>query len=292
MSGKLRQDEKEKITEALDERISYLFGGSKKSFNEDAKEYGFDYKDALVASELLYKQRTLAVRIFGEDGTGVFADLDACDEVFSEYSRVKFIFIRTENTLERDENGNPINGNATPVFRALSDSEREERLARIQKIKLAVEEINSGITDPLAFDEYAIEVKELYGEMSDDEISGYYLHPGSKFTSSFAESFPNCVSLALELSVGEADFASCDEENGGFEGACFMYREGVPHGTYPYYYETEEDGFFYDFAAIAAGKRCEKMVNSLLENIKISDKWRGISLVDMPYSTKFVPSFS
>ena len=291
MADSLKNSEKEKIADALDSRISYLWGGDRRAFSAEAEKYGFDYKDAIAAAELLYKKSVLGDRLFGDDGTGVFYDFDKCEDIFSEYRRVKFIFIRTETVLARDEDGNPIMENGASLYRALSDGEREERLSLVEEISTLCENINSGAADPLAFDEYAARVKTLFGEISNTELSGYYLHPESAFTNAFAKSYPDSVMGAMELDIGECCYVPCTDENGGFAGACFMYRDEIPKGEYPYYYDNEEDGFFGDFTSIAKVRMTDSMVSEVIPAIQVSEKWDKVLLTKMPYTTVFIPSF-
>lgn len=286
----LTQSDKKKIETAIEERLNTLYKGNKSDFNKDCEKYGFDFKDFKSSMELVYKARVLSSRIFGEGGAGILSDLEYCEEFFAGYARVKFIFIRTEDTVLRGEDGKY-------TVKELTEDEREERLALIEKIKACVDGINSGERDPGGFDSYAEQVKTLFGEIGAEELAGYYLYNdengnSSAFTKAFSGDYPDVAKKALSLSVGKGAYLSCDDENGGFEGICFMYRDEIAKGTYPYYYDVAEDGFFADFASLAANSLTSSMIDKYAAKVEESDKWSSMMLTEIPYSMLFWVSFS
>ena len=284
----LAKDDTEKIEKAISEKITYGFGGDKNKLAEEALEYGFNYKGLYRAVELLYKQAVLGDRIFGEDGADILADIEYCEEFFASYHRVKFIFIRTDKVFYLDEDGNRVIEDGAYKMRYLTESELAERLLLIDEIKGAVDEINEGERDSEAYESYALDVAKKYGEISSAEYDGYYLKEGSAFTAAFLADYPDMCKRAMALEIGEGDYF--DFSMMDFEGVCFMYRDEPEMGSYIYYTDSEEDGFFHDFTSLAASARTSSMIEAFYPSTEVSDKWQQISLTDMPYTTKFIPS--
>lgn len=279
-NAKLTDADKEAIDVAVEEVLDFRHQGSISAFNKACKQYGFDYNDFVTATEMLYKSWAVSVKMFGAKGENIASNTDFCDEyLLSNYYRTKLIFIRTETEFVLDENGKRVQGDdGNDLTRPLTDAEKAERQQRIETIRAAVAGINSGEVSPERFDELA----ELYNEGDRETHDGYYFSRYSSYTNEFAEGFPEVVTKALSLNIGDGAEVNCSV------GVCFLFRDSTVFGAYK---NTADDWCFSDFYALAAADFYANMVTELAAEVEKREKWSNISPIDLPYQTDYVARF-
>ena len=296
--SRMTAEDKRAVSIAVDEILTYRASGSVDDFNALCDPMGFDYSDFKEAATLLYKASRAPERVFGEDGSGASALTEECDSFYMRYSRVKMIFIRTEDTFSLDGEGNRIiDSSGNDTLRPLTDDEREERTAYIETLKECIAGINNGSVAPERFDELAAEITERYKENSSSVLeSGYYLYANSNYTNEFSNMIPEAVKSALMLDVGECtmvEIPTLSEDNAeteasesgdtdySFKGVCFMYRAESEEKAY----KNTESNFFGDFYALVANDLYENMIKEYMEEVIFSEKWSEVDPSVLPYNS-------
>lgn len=284
--SKLERTDKDAIKATCRDVLEYQAGGDEDVFNDMAAKYGFDYDSFCDAVEMLYKSTRAYTIIYGADGTGVYGDTESCEKYLAEYSHVQFIFIRTEQKLTTDPDGNSILVN-------LTDKERAERANLIAMLSAAIEAIKTdsdGQMTPAMFEIY------LDGEYNDGDTSmtktGYYLHENAETTAEFAEAFPEVVREALKMEIGEfskVQTSVVDEDNLiGMDGVCFIYKYAPVRGAYA---TPSLERWFSDFYSDASEHLFVDAVSTLIADAETTEKFSEIDVVAIPKNTEFVPRF-
>ena len=278
--AKLDYEDRAEIAVATQEILNYRHSGDVDTFNEEAAKYGFDFDDFVTATEMLYKSNFAITKLFGSNGEGIASDTAFCEEFYSGYARVSFLFIRTENTYVYDDEGNPVIGDDNKyTTRELSADERAERLADIEKLQ--------GIIDG----KYELALYEdiwlKYQKENNVELYDCYLTDGSAFETELSAKYSAFTDAALGLEVyelGRVDDSSSDDGN-SFIGSGFIYRNECEESAY---LGKDEYGYFDDFYALVANKRFSEMVESLESELEIRDKWSLVDLVSLPYNDTYI----
>ena len=291
--------DKKEIELAAKEILIYKSGGDVSAFNEATKAMGFDYKDFKRATEIIYKAYSVQNRIFGESGERMENFPEELLAYYSGYTRVKLIFIRTQDTFVLDEAGNRVpDDKGNDSLRPLTAEERSERVEYIEKLDACIEGINNGTVAPEYYDALAAEIYGKFKENIDTTLtSGYYFISGSKFTTEFSEMFSDVVTKAFEMEISTAYvteygsiMADGEEANANtFVGRCYIYRAEKESKAYE---AKDENGFFSDFYSLAATSLYQKLINEYLKEIEIKkDKWAEIDPVSIPYNVDYSARF-
>ncbi len=284
--AKLNKEDKEKIKATCHDVLEYQADGDEDKFNEKAARYGFDYDSFCDAVELFYKSTNSYASIYGTDGTGIYSDNASCEKYLSEYSHVQFIFIRTEQKVTTDSDGNT-------VLVDLTDEEKAERMALIDTLAAAIDAIKTnadGQMTPAMFEIY------LDGKYNDGDISmnstGYYLHENAETTSELAEAFPEVVKTALEMENGEFEkvvTTPVDADNRiGMDAVCFIYKYAPTPGAYK---TPSLERWFSDFYSDASEQLFVKSISALIKDAKTTDRLSQLDIVAIPNNTELVPRF-
>ncbi len=287
----LSSSDRKEIKIAMQNVFERLQVKNKSEFNEKVKDFGFDYRDFKLASEMIYKDYVWSNYAFGENGSNMDSYIEYCNEFYgSYYSRVKFIFIRTEDTFKTDGEGNRVLENGADVTVELTESEKAERQEYIAEIKACVDGINEGTVDISGFDKYASDIMKKYAEIDEEAVNGYYLYKDdelkviSTFTASLSEDIPNAAEAALSLEMGKGAYAELNEEEDGFAGYLFVLRDTLEDYAY---YDTSDDGFFGDFLVLAKNWLTNKLINEY-DDFEARETYASYSIINIPYmkSTK------
>lgn len=271
----LTSSDKEKIAKTVDEVLTYHADGDKEKFETEARQYGFDYDSFVEAAELLYKANRAFTVIYGSDGSRISSDPAACEEYLSEYSHVKLLFVRTEDKLTTDVNGDEV----IVPFDEEEKAERNRRLAEIRAALDALENDADGQMTPESFEHYLDEYGE--GDSSMDAI-GYYFHKNASATKEMAEEFPELVEQALSMEKGS--YAEVEVSIG----VCFIYKYDVTAGAYA---SDALEIWFSDFYSHAAVNMYIKSINALTPDAQIKEKFDELDALSIPRNTVFVPKF-
>ncbi len=284
--SKFTKEDKEKVKKTCLAVLEYQADGDEDKFNEKALPYGFDYDSFCDAVELLYKSTSSYAAIYGADGTGIYGDSASCEKYLAEYSHVQFIFIRTEQKLTKDSDGNA-------VLVDLTAEEKAERMALIDTLTAAIDAIKTdsdGQMTPAMFEIY-LDAKYNDGDTSMNS-TGYYLHENSETTAELAEAFPEVVKAALEMQKGEfrrVSTSMIDEDNLiGMEGVCFIYKYAPTAGAYT---TPSLESWFSDFYSDASEHLFVEAVSALIADAKTTDKLAELDIVAIPKNTELVPRF-
>lgn len=265
----LTYDDKVEIELAVNEIIQYYNNGSKSEFKNAAKKYGFNYKDLYSATEMMYKAFILEKRVFA-DNMDKFAYY--YDEFFSEYKRVRFIFVETEGFTE-------------------------EQITELDSYKNrlsdCLDDLSDGGADRAALEALINEIKAKYGNSEE-----HYLHGGTEATIEFGTKYEQIAAGALELSVGDAKYVDCkadedkeetdsDNSEEKFVGTCFMYCIEPEAEAY----KNTENKYFKDFYSLAVTSLANLKVSEYTSRVSIGKKWESFDAVAIPFNSDYVPVF-
>ena len=273
--GSINAADETKINNAVREVLEFKADNDKASFNSLAEQFGFDYSSFRSAVELLYKANKVSSLLWGDDGSGLSNSAADCKAYLDTYSHVKLLFIRTENQLVTDSDGNQ---SEVP----LSDEEKANRQALIAKIESEIEGIDTGADvqmSPIAFDNYISKHDE---GVSSKRTLGYYFHENSAYTAEFGEAFPEVVDAALGMDIGE--YAKVDTSIG----ACFIYRYEATDGDYL----VIDDGTFSDFYSDGAAYMYAKVLEEFAAKVTVKPAYNDLDPVAIPYNSDLIVKFS
>ena len=282
---KLTENDRIELTLATEEILTYRHSGSKAAFNEAASEYGFDYDDFVKGTEMLYKAAILSSRIFsGTESDIADAYAPECEEIYSRYTRASVLFIRTNNRYAYDENGDYIideKGNYVTV--ELSEEERAERLADIEKLK----GIASGQYEFKLYDD----MWKKYEKENNAELHDCYFYEDSELTMAIQNKYPLVLDTLYyleEYQFGYGEDADDDEIN-SFVGYVFVYRDKPAEKAY--LDSTDTAGSFDDFFDIVASETYSKMLEEVASSVEIRTAWDEIDAVIIPYNVDYIARF-
>lgn len=264
--------DKKKVEAAVEELLTYQADGSRDVFNERAAIYGFDYRDLLSATELLYRAEQAVSYLYGSSGTQIYGDTAFCEEYLSGYTHVQLIFIREYTLLDKNEEGEE-------VYRTMTEEEQQERARRIAELEAAMHGEGGAWISPELFETY----RAQYDESGISSAGGYYFRTGSQYTKDFGALFPEVLETAEGMAIG--DYASVKTA----VGTCFLYRLTPESGAYT---DASEGGCFSDFASLAAEAAYAARVAALTDEVALTDALRAIDAVAIPYQYEYVVRFS
>ncbi|MBP3308015.1 MAG: hypothetical protein J6L90_01095 [Clostridia bacterium] len=263
---------------ATEEILSYRAQGSRSTFGELCKKYGFDYSDFVSATEKIYKGWSAKTKIFGDKGENMSLFPDYCEEFLEYYTHVDLLFIRTEEVFVYDESGNRVvDDDGSYKTRPLTAEEVAEREVRLEAARRAINGINAGSVTPERFYELLAQYGE--GDKSMDE-SGYYFHRESEYTKEFSEVFDEIVLASYELEEGMCCEIECDI------GRCFIRRVPVTDGAYLKTGAVKD--CFSDFYSLTSDLVYQRLIDEDTKLVELRDIWSVIDLQAIPYNTDFV----
>lgn len=271
----LSSADKSRIDAAVDALVSRFSDAT--ALDESLSLCKTDRKALKSAAEMLYKANYAKTEIYGTSGATLMGYPDECEKYLAEYSRVKLLFIRTENVFVRDEDGNYVISDGVYETRELTSEEKAEREALIARIDAEIEGYENGgniqITEEL-FDSYL----SNYGEGERDKnSSGYYFSASSVYSAAFAEDVSEeIVKTALNMEIGEYEKVLTDFA------VCYIYRCEVESGAYT---DTSERGFFADFYSDAADFLFAELLENLRDEVVFGDKLTSDDIVGLPYDS-------
>lgn len=276
----LSRTEKQTIRDAVDELVDFRADGDRASFNEQISAYGFTYDDLLTATTLQYKAEHLFTALYGAGGQYVAYDTDACDAYYADaYVYVKMLFIRTENKLATDEDGNHILLNdGTYKTIELTELEKERRAEDIASLDRAIENLTGG-SGPVITETMLQTFMDKYGDgdpVYDD--TGWYFAADASATQDLASVYPTLTEAALSAAIGSYTKVAYED------GICYIYRMSLPEGGY-----TDEDVsvFFSDFYLDCASALHRDMLSERTGDVTRTEAFDEIDPVSIPYNTNY-----
>jgi len=278
----LDSSERKKINAAADAVIE-RFNGNTDALNDAFVKCGIDLGALKSAAEMLYKAISAKSEIYGTAGVKLSEFPEECTEYLNEYSHVKLLFIRTEDTFVLDENGNRVFSGGTYETRPLTEEEKSERQSFIERVDSEISGYESGgdlqITEEI-FDGYLKKYKE--GD-SDRDSGGYYFSGTSAYTAAFAEEVSaDVVETALNMKIGEYEKVATDFA------VCYIYRYEVAPGAY---LDSSADGFFADFYSDAADYLYIRLLENMREDVVFTDKLSDTDILGLSYESDLYVRF-
>lgn len=266
---------KEAAKKAAEEILTYRADGDEQRFDEITAEYGYAYSDLEDIALLLYKAENAQMLYYGLNGETAATRLTECNLYLKEnYTAVRLLFIRTENTFDTtaDKDGNltvNTDENGEAITRPLLNAEIEKRN---QTMSILDAEIASGSFRKSIFDALASEHYKNYPEGTD---TLYYFADGAAYTESFkASAGAEIVSAAQSLSVGECKKVAYES------GYCYVYKNAIEENAF-----TSESykSFFSDFYENVSSHLFSEDVAVFASDVVFKDRASEISVLSVPY---------
>ena len=279
---RLTAGEKERISAAVDDIITYKANGDRKEFNTLVKEFGFSYSSFRKGAEMLYKASTAKGLIYGENGENVAKFTDLAEEYLAEYSHVKLLFIRTSDKFVYENGQRVVGKDGNYLLEALTSEEIADRQKTISEVRASISAIGSGVGVEMngeMFDYYLKNHDEGDEDMRGD---GYYFSKRSSYTSEFSTVFADIVNKSYEMQVGTFSEVAVDF------GVCFIYKTEPTEGAYSL---SASNPCFEDFYSDAASFLFEKNITQLSAEVALDEKFLEIDLTTLPYNYAYLPNF-
>ncbi len=263
-----------KIIERTSKQIlSSSNADTKEKFNAQFKPYGYGYADFLDALEIIYKSEGAINALYGLDGEMLREMDDECNEYLDEYAHTYLIFIRRNTAFIVDGEGNRVpDKNGNDSMRDLTEEEKAQR-----------EEMINTLRTYIAEDRMSAETLRYYLERSDGDksmhLKGYYFNENAEATKDFAEVFPEIVSKAYEMRIGEYAEVECPE----IDGVCFIYKDEAVRGAYL----DTEDPFFSDFYKNATAYLFPRLIEDMEEEVIFGKNFDKLDLLSIPKDTNY-----
>ena len=279
----LSRSEKNEIKIATEEILTYRAEGDKDNFDSQTEKFGFSYSDFEGIVEKLYKARMADVAVFGSDGSRVANEEDLCKIYYSEYSRVKLLFIRTDKEFKLDEDGNRIVEDGKDVMVDLSEEEKQLRLADVATIREAILGLENDGSIQMSATMFETYLKKYPSGDDAKDLKGYFFHKNSSYTKEFSTALPEVTKASMEMEVGTFKEVSTSA------GICFIYK--MPIDTDDLLYLDSKNACFSDFLPDAATASFDAMVTVFMEDVEVKELYNEINIISLPYNSTFVPRF-
>ena len=283
--SRMTAEDKSAVRTAVADVLEYRASGSELAFNRISEPMGFDFDDFEKGCEIIYKARRAQTAIYGEAGS-VLASGDFTedlDRLYSEYTHVNILMIRTETDFATDADGNRVqggDGNDEQV--TLSDAKKAERLADVQTVRALISAQGTSAESymtPGAFREWI----KKYDYDPENRDSGYYFKSGNAYTTEFSRGLPSVVSAALSMQVGE--FKEVELEGGVY---IFLYKYDNEPSAYA---NSSYSRFFTDFYSLCADMLYAEVINTLAYDVEVNGKYHEIDVIALPYNKELYPNF-
>lgn len=278
-AAKFGRDEKKYVKERVDSRLRYLYIDSKKGFNAQADTLGFDYDDLIDGSRLLCKADAAFDAIYGSDGTALSAYPSECAKYLDTYSHVSLIFLRTEDVYVLDESGKIQYGEDGKILkRELSAEERATRENTAAELREYIKNYENQDANAITPETFELYMREKSDTDPDMMSRGYYFNENAEVTAQFASVYPEVVSAAFDMEIGEYREVECSDS------VCFIYRYNVSEGAYA----DLTNVFFSDFYIDGANYCFTKNIEALASEVKFSESFYEIDVVAIKANSKYV----
>lgn len=171
----------------VDQLVSDLSEGNKSKFNSFIADYGVNYDILFNIYLEEAKIEQLKDYLYGSYGAEKITD-DQRDEYYKQnYTRIKHIFIRTEDRLVTDKDGNYVYDGEKYQTEALTEEEKQQKQAKIAQVS---SKLDAGEN-----------FESLLTEYSEDEASSHYTN-GFYFSAS-TEYIAEVLEAAFNMQIGE-----------------------------------------------------------------------------------------
>ncbi|MBO5878922.1 MAG: hypothetical protein J6Q68_00005, partial [Clostridia bacterium] len=288
-SSSLSSEDKECINDATRAILDHKAGLDKDVFDSAAQKFGYDFSDFKSIVKKMYKYEIVRNSVLNANADSIqtlsSSWEDFVEEYYENYSHVKLLFVRTEETFMLDDEGNRVRDeNNVDMFVPLSDNQKAERQKMIAEIRAAISAFEQNTTDvqmsPAMFNSYLSESVDGDPSMNSD---GYYFYEESKYTNEFAKEFGDIVEKSMEMK--ENSYAEVAFDGG----VCFIYKYKRTDEAYT---AAGEGGCFSDFILLAARALVASIVDDAMSEIKIKDSFYEIDFINLAQNYEFVPIFA
>ena len=281
MTKSLSASEREYLETNTREVLEYQAKGDIGYFNSVSAEMGFDYDDFCVGTELAYKAVAAKNVLYGVGGSelksgGYFGD---CNTYFDTFSRVRMLFIRTENDFIIEEGEFVRDSLGQYKTYELTDSEKAQRQADIEEIRSLIYGLENDLDSQIST-YYFSSMIEKYNSYDDYKESGYYFSNMSEYTAGFATEVGKAA-VDSALGLKEDEYAEVEYD----DGIIFIYRmENDPFA----YLNPDYEVFFTDFYPDAAAYLFAKALTDSSPMVKVKESYYSIDVISLPYNSQFV----
>lgn len=261
----LTKEEKQKITDYIEEVITYRYDGSRAAYNAALKEtYGIAPGTVEQAYEIGAKITKLKEYLFGEGGSMAVEDADL-DEYYREnYVHIRFIYFNTEFAYELNEDGSYQTDLQTGYYktRTLTEEERAEKLSKAAEALARIEKGEDFIT-----------VLQAYGDMdwSEDYPDGFYLSR-TAYTDLAAAGYSSAALLKIfSMEVGERALVTEQDMQTNYPGSFVIER--IENGEKPYRSaDSRIAGQFGDLRTAVENKRFNELLAGKIAEIEVNEE--------------------
>ena len=284
----LTKSDRNVINQAVEDTLTYKAGGNENTFNKDTEHFGFDYSAYKTAVEMIYKAQCALVAVCGTNGDNLKENSSLLEgyiteeEFLSNYSHVKLLFIRTEDTFVLDGDGNrKKNSDGTYQIRALTDDEKAARQALISEIRGYIAAIGTSEAQmgPTMFDNYLLNNDE--GD-SDMHANGYYFAEGAEFTGEFRKIYGNILDKTYSMGIGDFGETAVDF------GVCFIYKYAVDTSDID---RSSLEVCFKDFYTNLSPIFYDKLLTELSGEVTLKDSFNELNLIVLEHNYVYWPKF-
>ena len=279
--------DKETVEKTISEFVNYRTDGDIDRFNEEVREYGYDYNSFKTAAAMSYKAAKAKRAIYGADGANIKGESELCEEYLSSYTHVYMFLVRTETKDVYDDNGKYVGTSS------LTDPEKQQKQAEIEKIREYISATGDIEMSPALFKQEAKRLDEFNKDM---QTYGYYFHPNAPYTKGILGSYDaEVLAMAKELKISELLDMSYEMQIGDYSelstdsGVWFVYKEEVVSGAYSI--SALEDCFF-EFYNDAATYSYLKTLVQLSADAEFGEVFEQIDLISIPLMQWQSPVFS
>ena len=270
--SRLTSEDKRIIDEAVDEVYNFWMGSDKDKFNQQSELNGFTYSDYHGIVTKIYKYSKAYQAFSLANGERITNDETLCNEYYSQYSKVKLLFINTEKDYKYDENGKRVVENNKYVYVDVSPEEKAKREADIALIRDAIKLSGSGSEFAITEEMMSNYIEKYPSPYGAKDKNGFYLHKNASYTSWFAsDSDSMIVNEARFMEVGS--YREVETDNG----VCFVYRMPIDV-TDKAFLDTSSDSCFLDFYKGVIYNEFEKTVLELSDGVEIREAYSNIDL--------------
>ncbi len=283
--GALSRQEKTTIRDSVDDLVEFRADGDRRRFEQLCSAYGFTYRDMLNAATLQYKAEHLFSALYGQNASYMLYDTEACDAYFQEeYVRVQLLFIRTNDRLRKDENGEVIYDETDlPERIPLTDTEKAERQSSIASLDAAIDNLAGG-SGPVITEDMLSYFQSKYNDGDKlFDATGWYFAPDAKATQDFAALYPTITEAAFSAEAGSYKKVAYED------GVCYIHPLTPDADAY-----TDEDlsVFFSDFAADCALNLHRDMLAERTPEVRLTERFAAFDPLAVPYNYDLIARLS
>lgn len=273
--SRLTDSDKTEIEKIVNDTFVYRFDSSEEKFNEEALKFGFSYDEYKGIITKFYKYTRSYTAFYAANYQTMTQDEALCASFYSEYSKVKLLFINTEKDYKYDSTGTRITEGKNFVYSKITGEEKEKRLADAELIRQAIAKYGtdeSGQISDTMFENYVSKYPSPYG--SKDQ-NGFYLHDNASYTAWLKNEQLMVVNEALLMEPGTYKEVKTEQ------GVCFIYKDKIDVSDFAYL-DTSSESCFLDFFQGLVKNEYEKLLLEIADKVELREAYNNLDLIAHP----------